>query len=507
MPERRGRRPHLLPRLRHHLRRSPRWLLCAAAALASAPTLAAEGAGGLKPCRLQAVETEAMCGSVRRPLDPAQPDGPAIDVHYAVLPSLAQNKRADPVFFFAGGPGQSAIDLAGSVSRLLGRVSNRRDIVLIDQRGTGRSAPLKCLDESPMRPLREQVDMARQSTALADCRERLRALPHGDLRHFTTWVAVQDAEAVRQALGAGSVNLVGASYGTRAALEYQRQFPTRVRRAVLDGVAPPDMVLPVASSTDNQAALDALWAACEAEAACRGRFPALRESWRRLLDSLPREAVVAHPMTGHSETLVFTRAMVLGLVRQPLYSPVLASALPLAVSEAADGRFGALVGLGTALGGGRRGQGVAAGMHFSVICAEDLPRAAAAADPTGADFGDSFTVLYQRVCADWPRGDVPAAFYTVPPAPAPALLLSGAIDPATPPRHAARLAQALGAKAVHVVVPNAGHGVMAIGCLRDVVFRFINAADDAAALRVDAGCAASVPRPPAFVPPAAGGRP
>jgi len=478
-------------------------LLCLALLGVVAPAGAVEAGAGLKPCRLPAVETEALCGSVRRALDPARPAGPAIDVHFAVLPALAPNKRPDPVFFFAGGPGQSAIDLAGSVSRLLGRVSNRRDIVLIDQRGTGRSAPLKCSEESPMRPLREQVDTARQQAELAACLRQLQALPHGDLRHYTTWVAMQDADAVRQALGATRIDLVGVSYGTRAALDYQRQFPANVRRAVLDGVAPPDMALPASSSTDNQAALDALWAACEADAACRRRFPALRGSWQRLLDSLPRKAVVAHPMTGQPETLSFTREMVLGLVRQPLYAPTLASALPLAVSEAADGRFGALVGLGTALGSGRRGQGLAAGMHFSVVCAEDLPGVPAATDRPGADFGDSFAGLYQRVCADWPRGAVPPAFYTLPPAPAATLLLSGAIDPATPPRHADRVARALGAKALHVVVPNAGHGVMGIGCVRDVVTRFIDAEDDPAALKVDAACAASIPRPPAYQPPVA----
>jgi hypothetical protein len=114
-------------------------LLGAMAMAAPAPPSA-----GLQPCRLRGVEHPAWCGSVSRPLDPATPGGPAIDVHYAVLPALSRSKKSDPVLFFAGGPGQSAIDLAGPVGRLLGRFSNRRDIVLIDQRGTGRSAPLRC---------------------------------------------------------------------------------------------------------------------------------------------------------------------------------------------------------------------------------------------------------------------------------------------------------------------------------------------------------------------------
>lgn len=463
------------------------------------PVQGAESRPGLAPCWLQGVEHEAWCGSVRRPLDPAAPEGTQIDVHFAVLPALARNRKPDPVFFFAGGPGQSAIEIAGSVARLLGRLSNRRDIVLIDQRGTGRSAPLVCDEPSPTQPLAEAVDPARLFIRLADCRARLQELPHGDLRHYTTAVAMSDADAVRRLLGADKVNVVGGSYGTRAALEYMRQFPQAVRRAVLDGAAPPDMVLPASFSTDNQAALDAVFAACEADKACAVRYPALREDWRALLATLPREVRVAHPVTGEVQRLTLARDTLLGLVRTPLYVPALASALPLALTEAARGRFEALVGLATALSGGRQGV-IAEGMHFAVVCAEDAPRLALAADPPGADFGAAFADIYRRVCAGWPRTDVPTAFYTLPPAPAATLVLSGGADPVTPPRHGERVAQALGAKARHVVVPQAAHGVMGLGCLRDAIFRFVDAASDDEALKVGTDCAHGLPRPPAFVP-------
>jgi pimeloyl-ACP methyl ester carboxylesterase len=485
-------------------RRPLRALLATLLASASlAPAAAAKPPGGLppdlKPCRLPGVENEAWCGSLKRALDPSAPGGVQIDIHYAVLPAAARHKKPDPVFFLAGGPGQSAIVLAGPVGRQLARLNTRRDIVLVDQRGTGRSAPLECERDSPTRPLAEQADPKIFAAQLAACRTRLQALPYGDLRRYTTTIAMQDLDGVREKLGAAQLNIVGGSYGTRAALEYQRQFPQRVRRSVIDGVAPPDMVLPASFSPDAQASFDAVLAACEADAACATRYPTLRADWARLLAAPATEVTVTHPVTGRSEQLRLSRDTLLSLVRLPLYTPTLASAVPYAVTEAARGRWEPMIGLSTALMRGR-GTALAMGMHLSVVCAEDWPRMPQANDKPGADFGDSIATVYRTACAEWPRGEVPADFYRVPAAPAPMLVLSGGGDPATPPRHGERVAKALGPKARHVVVAQAGHGVMSLPCLRDVIFRFIDAADDAAAQAVDAGCASGVPRPPAFKP-------
>ncbi len=267
---------------------------------------------------------------------------------------------------------------------------------------------------------------------------------------------------------------------------------------MLDGVAPADMVLPEASAPDAQAAFDALLQACAMEPACQARHPRLRQDWRALLATLPRPVFLAHPRTGRAEELLLTRELLLAMVRSALYVPATASALPAAIGEAAAGRFGPLLGLSSAVVPSRGQAALARGMHFSVVCAEDLP--GPAGTPT-ADFGEGLAPLYREVCAFWPRGAVPANFRPVPSAPVATLLLSGGIDPATPPRHAERVARALGAKARHEVVPNAGHGLLALPCVRDAVFRFVDADDDAAALGVDAGCARDIPRPPAFVPP------
>jgi pimeloyl-ACP methyl ester carboxylesterase len=452
----------------------------------------------LSPCRVASFKTQVECGSVQRAVNPAQPQGVQMEVHYVVVPALARRKLPDPVFFLAGGPGQSAVSLAPALTQQMRRLNNRRDLVFIDQRGTGRSAPLVC-DDDQRSPLAQQLDPARRNTLMRQCLAQLQKLPYGDVRFFTTSIAMQDVDAVRAALGASQINLIGGSYGTRAALEYLRQFPQYVRRMVIDGVAPADAALPASVSTDSQAAFNALLAACEQDTVCQKAYPKLRADWAALLAQMPQPITLAHPLTGAVERLTLTREMVLASVRGPLYAPALSSALPYAITQAAQGRYEALMGLSGALASNKSDR-MAIGMHFSVICAEDMPRLATSTDKPGADFGAEFTQLYTDTCAFWPRGAVPEAFYTLPASNAPALVLSGGLDPVTPVRHGERIAKALGSKAQHVVVPNAGHGVITLDCMRDVLFRFIDTQDDALATAVDAACAKNIPRPNAFMP-------
>jgi pimeloyl-ACP methyl ester carboxylesterase len=471
--------------------------------------LASAAADPPQPCRVDGLRHQALCGELRRPLDAARPDGPSITLHYVVVPATARHKQPDPVVFFAGGPGQSAIALAGSVMPRFQRLANRRDIVFIDQRGTGRSAPLVC-EPGEARPLAERLDAGAAIARLKACRTALQTLPHGDLRHYATPQATADTEAVRAALGAPRLNLVGGSYGTRAALDYLRSHPQHVRRVVLDGVAPADMVLPESLAVDAQAALDALFADCERDAACRARHPRLAARWAELLAALPQRVDVIDPASGRPASVTLSADTVAAAVRGPLYAPLLASALPFAIGEALAGRYTPLVGLAGSLGGGRGAAAVAEGMHFSVVCAEDAPRMGTAPPP--GPFGAAFARPYRELCADWPRAALPSGFDTLPTSTAPVLAFSGTLDPVTPPRHGERVVRALGevakgGKARHVVVEGAGHGVMALGCAPELMQRFIETEEDAAALAVDTACLARLPRPPAFEPPGAGGAP
>ena len=446
----------------------------------------------LEACRIPGVEREVRCGAVRVPEDPDAPSSRPIEVRFAVVPAVARNKQPDPIFVFAGGPGQAATKVARQVMPVLAELNARRDIVLIDQRGTGRSNALTCdVDEGS---LASALEPEQQLARLEPCLKGLAA----DLRQYATWIAVRDFEVIRSQLGAEKVNLWGASYGTRAALEYMRQYPDRVRTAVLDGAAPPDMALPVSFALDAEAALKSLADLCARDERCRARYPDFDQRVSALLKRAESgiDIRIPHPLTGLTETFRLDRKMLASLLRAPLYVPQLSSVLPYALAEAGRGDFTALVALSAAISGGVS-ENFSVGMHFAVICAEDVPRMETTSSTSQAGavrFGSAFADLYRQACRLVPSRAVPPEFYSVPASNVPVLIFSGGLDPATPPRHGESVARRLG-NARHLVAPNLGHGVSAQGCAPMLVSRFVR---DASFERVDGDCLARIPAPGFF---------
>lgn len=455
--------------------------------------LAAWAQPALEACRLPGLEREARCGTVKVPADPAAPAGKTISVKFAVLPAVARQKLPDPVFVFAGGPGQSASGVAGQAAAVLGQLNQRRDLVFVDQRGTGGSAPFECREDS------EKLggfDPARAARRLADCARSASIDP----ALLATWIAVRDIDAVRERLGAARINLWGGSYGTRVELEYLRQFPERVRSAVLDGVAPPDMRLPVSIALDAEAALAALVAACATDARCHARHPALAADIERLLARAGRgeRVKIRDPLTGQVESVPLSRELLAALLRLPLYAPSLAATLPDAIAAAIDGRYEPLAAAASGLAGAVA-ENFAEGMHYAVVCNEDQPRITAAdrAQAAATRFGNAILKTYDAACAALPTRPVPAEFYEVGARPVPVLLLSGGRDPVTPPRHAEAVARQLG-NARHLIAPNLGHGVSAQGCAPELVARFIRQASFDG---ISGDCLAAIPAPIFFQPP------
>ncbi len=475
------------------------------ASLLAAAALAGAADASTAPCRLKGIEREIQCGSLKVAEDPDRPEGRRIDVHFAVVPALARARPLEPVFVFAGGPGQSARATAAQVQPLFERLNARRDIVYVDQRGTGGSNALACESERPQPndSLAELLDVRRSATRTRECLRRLAAA--NDLRQYATWIAVGDIDAVRDALGYAQINLWGASYGTRAALEYLRQFPSRVRSMVLDGVAPPDMGLPASFALDAQASLDALIASCAREAGCKRRYPDLAAAIGRLLALAGTgiEADVAHPLTGRAEHVRIDRDMLAAALRVPLYAPTRAALLPYALAEAASGNLAPLLATSSSLSA-RLAEDFAQGLHFAVVCAEDMPRIDGAARRAAAAtfFGTGLVELYETACAQVPTRPVPAAFYRIAEADVPVLIVSGGADPATPPRHGDSVARQL-KRATHLIAPHLAHGVSMQGCAPDLIAEFIRQASAAGLARE---CLQELPAPDFFAPPGAGPR-
>lgn len=468
--------------------------------LLSPVTLDAQPLADLAPCRIAdpdgLASTAARCGGLEVPENPAEPQGRKIRLAIAVVPAIATRAKPDPLFLVAGGPGQGSIQGYAPLLGAFSGVRRERDLVLVDQRGTGDSNRLDC--DMPDDALEGgEIPPAELAALARDC---LSGLP-GRPEFYTTSIAVRDLEAVRTALGYERINLFGGSYGTRVAQHYARRFPERTRTVVLDGVVPPTLALVPAIAIESQRALERVFVRCAADPACNERFPALGEQFARLDAALRRAPVaitLADPVTGESRKIDVTRAHLVTMARMLVYSPGTASLLPLLVHEAATvGNYGPLAAQAEMLGPELESM-IAMGMHHSVVCAEDAPRFAGAVDRQALEataIGPLIMDGMEAICAVWPRGPVDADFAEPLDTVVPALLLSGEFDPATPASYGEMAAKGF-RNGLHVVVPGHGHGVTSLPCVQQLLRQFIEAG---AATGLDEACVAKIAPPPFFL--------
>ena len=467
-------------------------VLFAALALAACSSATNEPRPGLAlaACRLPGVDSAARCGTLEVWENRSAASGRRITLNVAVVPARLRAREPDPIVVLAGGPGQGAVSLAPQVMPLFAKLNDSRDVVFLDQRGTGASHPLTCADEDTPQ-LQTLFEDALPQRLVAKCLARLDADP----RQYVTTIAMQDLEEVRAAMGYERLNLWGGSYGTRAALEYLRRHPKRVRTMVLDGVAPADMKLPLSFVADGDAALARLIEACESEAMCRKIYPDLRvviTSVRNQLARRPVRTTILDPRTGDRQTIQVNENVFLSGLFRPLYVAELASLLPFGISAAASGDFNPLLAQNLEFADDVS-ENLSIGMHLSVICAEDIPRITSQdlAKLSETFFGRTLVDDFVRACALWPRGVVPEDFYAPVKSDVPALILSGGIDPATPPRHGQSVASHL-PNARHFVAPHIGHGVSLHGCAPRLIESFVRSANAAA---LDGKCLQRIPRP------------
>lgn len=432
-------------------------------------------------------QLDAQCGTLTVPEDRGNPAGRQIDLHIAVIPAISRSPEPDPLFLLAGGPGQSALETFPAIIALLFDVHQDRDIVLVDQRGTGKSNPLRCID-----PEAELVTDEQAQELLQNCPKSLDA----DLRFYTTETAMTDLDEVRAALGYETINIYGASYGTRAALTYLRMYPQHVRTLTLDSVVDPGFVMFMDAAQDGQAALDQFFARCEADEACAQAFPDLEFEFKELtarLEDSPAEITIPHPLTNKPTEVEVTETLITAMVFNILYVPDLVAAMPLAIHQAyAEENYIPLISQAFMVNAG-----LYDGMFYAVTCTEDAPLIdAAQAAQKGEEtvFGDR-TVDFAAACADWPKGQVSPQFREPLVSDVPVLMLSGGADPITPPRHAELVAETL-SNDLHLIFNGMGHGNMTSICGSNIFTAFI---ESGVLDGLDTDCVDKVAPPPFFV--------
>jgi len=445
-----------------------------------------KGTVALQPCRVADEAVEALCGTYSVFENRRTRASRTIALNIVILPAKAARPAADPYFALAGGPGQSATEvfpLAGFARA----IAEHRDVVLVDQRGTGRSNMLDCK--------RESLDNAR--TALGEgyaldniraCREA--ADSKADPTQYTTTNAVDDLDEVRAALGYDRINVFGGSYGTKAALVYLRRHGDHVRTITLEAVAPPDFLIPLPFAKGVQAAVDGVISLCEANAACHAAYAGLRQEYHDVLARLSQTPARLDVPGG---PLLLSKEMFVAKLRTVLYVPQFISVFPLVVQAAHSGDWSAYVAvmkqLATALDGA-----VARGASFSAICAEDVPafkpgliRSAI----SGTDMGDVQVRRYEEYCKAWGSADpAPKDFYAAVRSNVPALLISGALDPGTPPEFARETASHL-PNARLITVKEGTHGTGS-PCVDRLLADFV---DRGAAKDLDASCVDAIHLP------------
>lgn len=443
------------------------------------------------PCRLDGLGVEAQCSNYPVFENRQTRQGRTLTLRVAVVPALAASPRPDPLFILVGGPGQAATEAGARVAEALRDVRRTRDIVLVDQRGTGKSHPLKCDDENSTLAKRFAPALD-----LGETRACLRGLD-ADTTQYATPAAMDDLDDVRRALGYSRINLWGGSYGTRAALVYLRQHPDHVRSLILDGVAPTQIELPSFVPRDAQRALDLSFEDCASDPDCKAAFPDAEPRLMALLGQLGSEAhslSIAHPRRGVAESLRIERDGLSSVLLNLLYVPELAALIPLGVERASHGDYAALIAAAEAFSDG---VGVSSGMFLSVVCAEDVPRISAeeAAERSHDSFlGGAWLDRLRAECAEWPSAELPEAYFAPILSDTPSLVLSGNLDPVTPPSWGAQVAGQL-SHSRHVVVPGVGHGVSMLGCVPDLIGDFLDSLDPDG---LDTACVERLHRPAFF---------
>jgi pimeloyl-ACP methyl ester carboxylesterase len=422
-------------------------------------------------CYLDGLDENLLCGALQVPENPNKPEGRKITIHYAILPAIKNGQEKEALLAIAGGPGQSAIENAAGFNQMLSKVRQNRDILLIDQRGTGQSNLLSCDESGDIFAFNDELaDMA---AITQECLDKLVG-EGSDITQYGSVTAINDFEAVRLHLGYDKLHLYGVSYGTRMAQLYMRHFPNSLATVTLDGIVPMQQsVLAIGDAIDR--AENILLEECQNTPSCQQAFPDLTAELDQLDSQLTNNPITIaslDPLTNEDISFTLTRAKFKNSLRMAMYTPSIRALLPHTIHQTAKGNYQPLLGL---YGLTADSTGIALGMHSSVVCAEDLHRVTPAMRESAKSSYAARTMLEgtATTCDIWKMPQVNDDFSQAIASDIPTLLLSGELDPATPPSWGT-LAQEKLSNSQHFVAPYATHGVAYQSCGNELIAKLVS---------------------------------
>ena len=466
-------------------------LQCASVAKATAaedPAKRSTSSIVLTPCKLPDFAETARCGVLNVSENPGKPSGRLLQIGVAVIPATGE-AQADPLVLLMGGPGEEAISAAAYFAAQFAPLRRDHDILLVDQRGSGRSGTLRCdlyAADDPGVSLRDLFPPA----AVKRCEQQLSA--RTDLSQYTYAHFANDLEQVRSGLGYGKMNIFGGSYGTRAAQVFMRAYPQSVRTAYFGSVVPIDVITPLTMAKSAQVALDNTLEACAAESACNTAFPNLREEFHQLVARLD-SGKVRVPIPGRSGTFPIHRGRVMEWFRSMNYRPGTATELPWMIHRAYVGDFGPFV-EGVLSNARSADAGLSFGLFFSITCNDDVAfmrEEEIMRETQGTFLGDYRARQQQAACKQWPKVSNPADYRMPVHSAVPTLFVSGDLDGASPLWMTEHAAPGFSNR-LEVILRGKGHTDVT-DCIPELYAQFVRSGDTRG---LDASACKPMPRPP-----------
>lgn len=471
---------------------------------AAAPATLAHFEPGVCPFRVPG-DLQIDCGTLVVPESRDDLRGGVVHLAVSIVRTRSPNPAADPVLYLSGGPGSPALRNTVLFARAWSAFLHNRDLVLIDQRGTGQSRPaLTCpeINEAGDRVIEQNLShtqkVAVEAAALTRCGERLRS-EGVHLAAYTSAASAADLHDLRVALGYAEWNIFGISYGTRLALTTMRDYPEDIRSVVLDSVYPPQTNLYMALPPNIERAFRTIFTNCAARPSCQTTYPELEDVFYQLVADLQANPVtiqVAHPRTGAVVETSIDGHDLIDILFRTSYRTAELAGLPQFIYDTRNGNYATLARLESDRLKRMFGSEFSQGMYFAVQCSEEIPfasledvQAAAARYPRLGGFFAGVMELTEHVylLCDSFGISAPDPIENEPVQSAiPTLLLAGEYDPITPPTWAPLAAETLSTSYTYTF-PGTGHAVISRGaCPAGMIRAFLDnpqRAPDASCIR------------------------